>query len=95
MGLRSNPELGKKYYLCHSCKKGAMELHPGTSPKTYNCLACGAVVMVYPTKPTRPSHCANCGVDFDIITKTTGKDFESWECGNCDAMIVYNMTHRI
>ena len=90
MGMRSNPELGKKYYLCHVCNRGAME----RDGRRYSCLNCSAVVLLYPYSTYRPSVCNKCG-SHDINTRSTGKDFESYECADCEAMIVTDMTHRI
>ena len=90
MGIRSNPELGKKHYRCHECKKGSME----REGRRYYCLNCPAVVLLYPYNLYKPRECKECG-STDIQTRTTGKDFESYQCGSCDTMIVTDMTHRI
>jgi len=90
MGMRSNPKLGEKYYLCHVCKKGAME----RDGRRYSCIVCDAVVHLYAYSSYRPGLCKECG-SHDINTRNTGKDFESYECNNCGVMIVTNMTHRI
>lgn len=90
MGMRSNPEMGKKHYLCHACGKGSME----RDGRMYSCLVCGEVVLLHNYTGYRPSRCDNCGCT-EIHARKTGKDFENYECADCGAMIVFNMTHRV
>lgn len=90
MGMSSNIELGKKYYICHACHKGVME----RDDRRYCCLVCGTVVHLYSYTSYRPNFCKECHSQ-NIAVRFTGKDFESYECASCGTMIVTNMTHRI